>query len=1280
MALNLGNIGKQLGQTIGKVATTNVATLPLKLVQNKEVQKKTLDLKKAYDKQQEEENKKQKEKQKAELERITRVIQGKEKPKNIDEGIALLQPRKVDTKNVLPISKENTTGSNKPISNLQYGINQIPLALVSAGDSFTKSITKSAQDAAKKRVEANKTLKLPNNSLVDILKKDYTTPIPTPLELYGGLLNDKGYTPEQQPNYNAALLNFTSNLPKETLKGKSINEQLKKSSYIGANLNETQKSAVNIGKNVINPVITSATLPLAISNALATGYSENDTRQGADNVINMGTDIATTALLNRYGKLGNVAKNMIGGITGSIVGDVSTGQDVNFGDAALQGVFGAGIGKGQDTLQNVKLPSINNKNLPDIGMTIKNVDDNGNPISRVQQKINEEMANIPTETRKMSAEDMQKYFPDKKTSTPQNLTPPESLQPTLQPKQVQSIQEQPKIDLNANKEVIESIQQNVPKLKQKIAESKLKTNTLPKTPEFQDTQIQKIIADTDMTYGIKPNEKTVKKAIKELTDNFDEEYKVLMKNTNVLNSAEETTKAGMIAKTLAEKAKITGDFTELTNFTKNIRTKATNMGQAIQAFKTWQLDSPERFLLKVQKLIDTANENATVNNALGKNAKKIELTPEDTKFIYNKLEEINKLQGREKAILQSDLEEFVGSKIPKTNQQKFKTLLRMAMLSRPSTGIKNFLGNTGNAILSNIEQPLVGTVDAITSAIRKTPRNVSILPSVGAEAKGFVEGASRQFGDLFHGAIQEAKKFKGTKNINDLKENVKSIDWKNTLKSVDSSRQDTRVADMLDGQQLGHIFKNPIMQKAEDLVKFNVRDDVWYQAAYNQRIADQQKLSKSKDITPEMKIEAERYARDRVFNNDSKVSEAALKARKSTGIIGDIVAPFARTPANMLDKTLDYLPITNVVKILNQVNNIKKGTFDQRRFSELVARLGVGGAVAYAGAEMYKNKLYTPSTDSNSKVRAFDQANKKIPYSFNLNDKNIDISNYPPIAAILNYGAEVQRTLEKSGKKVTEESLERAIFDNIKAQGKGVESIFDASFVQGIKDFMKDVGTEGVGLTGATANAIADVPNMLTPSIIKGANNSIDNFSRQTYDPSPTTNYINSLKSSLPYLSQDLLPRRDVWGNKMEKNEEKQDLTTALLNPFKITTDKTDATTEELQRIYEITNNTEVLPRVVNKNVTVAGITIPLSAKEYNAYQKLNGKYLKQFYDIVIETPEYQNASDDDKIKLLKSIQSNTNKETDNTIKKLALQRIQEESPKLYKTISDEFIKKQSKK
>ena len=308
------------------------------------------------------------------------------------------------------------------------------------------------------------------------------------------------------------------------------------------------------------------------------------------------------------------------------------------------------------------------------------------------------------------------------------------------------------------------------------------------------------------------------------------------------------------------------------------------------------------------------------------------------------------------------------------------------MLSNPKTLLSRNAG--GNILLmtaENIKDIPASLIDMAVSLKTGARTTRGLTPTkLKSQAKGFAEGTS---------------------------------DWARDIKyGVDTS------------VSRGHyelpkkrIFKNKALNFMDQFTRQGLQlgDRPFYTSAYNSRVAELENLVNKGKLNlsgDDIALEAKRFALDRVFQADTNLSKGASKLRESlndmsSGLpLGDLIIPFTQTPANILDKLIDYSPL-GTMRAVKQLGKIGKGTFDQKRFVDVLGRSLTGAGVLMLGYKLASDGILTGDTYdptkkeySNARSLAGEQS-----YSLDLGDKYYSIDWASPIGNLLILGAEAQK-------------------------------------------------------------------------------------------------------------------------------------------------------------------------------------------------------------------------------------------------------------------------------
>lgn len=714
-------------------------------------------------------------------------------------------------------------------------------------------------------------------------------------------------------------------------------------------------------------------------------------------------------------------------------------------------------------------------------------------------------------------------------------------------------------------------------------------------------EVKEIIKKDVPTYNILHNKDVIEQATKEVESNFANEYSRLATAKDF--DALDFEKSRQIAKRLFDN----GEYEQAINLIDNVSANATKKGQAIQALSLWSNMTPEGAVFKAEKLIKEFNKTAPKN-------KQIKLTPEQIKTIREmQTEALNTTDELSKNQAFARTAKYIGELVPKNFAQQAKAYRNIALLLNPKTLGRNIVGNALFNAIDTGSKALAVPIDRMIGKF--TGQQTRVLPQGQAYLKGLKQGAKTGFEEALQGI-------------------------------------DTRGLGQRFDLQSGRTFKNKPMQALETALDVGLRtpDRAFYEATFAESVENMMRAKGLTEPTQEILEQAEREALESVFQNQSKLSDMALRTRKALNTIGtkdfglgDVLIPYAQTPANLAQQGINYSPLG----FIKGASNLAQG--NQREASLDIARSLIGSGLIGGGYGLSKAGVMTPSQfDENY------QKNKRI--RENLQPLGIrpdqigDIwySPFQPMSIPLAVGNAM------------------AYGENpIKA---GTNTIVDLPFLQGISKGLRDL-QEG-DYQKAVENVVSSVPAQFTPTIGSQIAQSIDNYQRETYSPNKLEYGLNQAIAKIPFASQTLPIRYDVTGQPIQRydSEGLQRGFDVFLNPTFVNQKKDDFVLSELKNLYDKTGETKQLLPSVDKKLNYVDVNgqkqkLELTGKQASEYQRVLGQLNYQTINDLMQSPDYQRLSDDEKVKEINLRIAENNKIVKNRLFQIPLPSQKKQNP-----------------
>lgn len=686
---------------------------------------------------------------------------------------------------------------------------------------------------------------------------------------------------------------------------------------------------------------------------------------------------------------------------------------------------------------------------------------------------------------------------------------------------------------------------------------------------------------------------------------------------------------------LMKKYQDKGDYVTEAQIAGKLREIGTESGQTVQAFSILQRMSPEGVLIYTQRQIENAKKEILKNKSqswIDKNQEVLDnlnLTQEEAKKIVENMKEVNSTENqRQKEILLGEVQKIITDKIPATLGDSFKAYRRISMLFNPKTIVRNITGNVGVAPINMIGDSTIGTLaDKLIS--KKTGIRTTGTTNLKTYGKGFKEGAVQAFDDFRRGI--------NTRDINGDKFEIGS-----------------KGKSFNDNQRLGKA-----LNKIDALTNFSldVGDRPFFKAEFMNELENLMKLNDVSEPTVDMIETATKVAEQRTWQDSNKYSETVLNIRKGLNGIniggvgfGDIVIPFAKTPANLTKAIVDYSPL-GVVNAIVDANKLNKATSKgqntaimQKKLVDDISKAFMGSMLYIIGTGLAKAGITSGEADDDKDIANFEKNVLGIqPYSIKIGDKSFTYDWAQPLAAPLGITANLT-------KKNKSESAAQSIFNAI---SQGGNMLYEQSFLQNLKKLL-----DGDDIVKGSIEAIADIPASLVPTFIKQIAEVVDPTARTTYEYNniPKT-ALNKVVAKLPFASKTLQPATDTMGRSIMKNGAEEgkipNIFNIFLNPATTAKRKENPSAEEIYRLYKETGDKTVFPRVAPYYETLNKEKVVLTPEQKTKIQQISGTKANSLITETIKSSGYKILSNEEKVKIINDlVDYSFGKATNEVIKK----------------------------
>ncbi|MEF2644546.1 MAG: hypothetical protein U0N32_00305 [Oscillospiraceae bacterium] len=580
---------------------------------------------------------------------------------------------------------------------------------------------------------------------------------------------------------------------------------------------------------------------------------------------------------------------------------------------------------------------------------------------------------------------------------------------------------------------------------------------------------------------------------------------------------------------------------------------------------------------------------------------------------------------------------------PSTLEQ-IKTYRYLSMLSKPATAARNLVGNMvsdpSDAVSNNIGVGLDMLLSKYTGT-RSVPVDKSYFSKT--KRKGMGEAALKSYIEMgLDASVSNAQGKYGTGGSRSFKMTG------NFLERFLSTWEK---------------YSNYAMVTTDQMQKGGIQAEA-------QRGIDALE-AKGKVAKGALDGRAEEIARERTFQNDSKLARATGIVRRGLNVfsikdkqggsfgLGDIMLPFTNVPGNIASAAIQNSPagfIKAGVEIVKVLNKAKAGTLTADEQAKAVTDFGraFNGTMGIAlFAVLAGAGVMNVAGDDDKDKEALEKSEGVSGTQLNLSALNrwiagestewrdgddlVSIGFLDPINAQMTYGALLADCYKEDGK-ITFGDVTR---ENLSSIYQSVMDLPAMSQFQEIENSLKysKADTTGGKLADATFRYGASQATSFVPNIVSGVAQGVDGTVRDTYNgDTALENGLSAMKSKIPGLRETLPAALDNWGQeKKYTGTAAENFLNATLNPGSVTKYRTSAVNQELYRLGEnidIKYPVKKAPNSGNRD----GEKVSLDQDERRQYQMAYGQTAYDNIQKVIQSSVYKQSSDAEKAAAIQNL------------------------------------------
>lgn len=716
-------------------------------------------------------------------------------------------------------------------------------------------------------------------------------------------------------------------------------------------------------------------------------------------------------------------------------------------------------------------------------------------------------------------------------------------------------------------------------------------------------------------YKTVSNKETLENAYNKLNENGQQEV-VKWHSKDSKNATAEDVAEGWI---LLKQYQDNGDYQSAVEVAKKMRDMGTKAGQAVQAYNILSRLTPEGMFYYAQGELSEAYNKMVQGKSkkwIENNRSKFELTPNETQNILDIMKDVSTMEdGYNKKVKLAEIQKIITDKIPPTAGQSIKSWMRISMLFNPKTQVRNVAGNATILPVNMFSDSVSAGIDKLIS--KKTGVRTMGNTNVKEYAKGFKKGLFESYNDF--------KKGVNTRNIEGNRFEVsEGRNFKNKGIGKALNRVDNLLSFMLDAGDRG-----------------------FYEASFTNSINNQLVLNNTTQVTQDMIDIATNEALQRTWQDNNSYTQSVLKIRnilnkaniKGYGL-GDVLIPFAKTPANLTKAIVDYSPV-GLVKSLTMdarkfKNSLENGQYTAKAQHDFVQNLGKGTAGSFLyvlGYALAKAGIATGEADDDKDVKNFLKNSLGInSYSIKIGNKSFSYDWAQPIATPL--------AIMTNYVKYNEKNPDASILDKaIQSINIGTEQLLQQSFMDSLNTVLNGNGTTLENLS----QSVLELPARAIPTFSKQITDMVDGTQRTSFEyDKPVQSAINSIKAKIPGLSKTLPASIDTLGNEIKKYGGENNFFNVFINPANTNKGELSKAGQEIYNLYQETGDTTIFPRTAPYYINNKGEKITMDSEQRSKFQTVSGSYVENTVEGLLRNKDYNKLNSEKKTKIINEIISDS--------------------------------------
>lgn len=370
------------------------------------------------------------------------------------------------------------------------------------------------------------------------------------------------------------------------------------------------------------------------------------------------------------------------------------------------------------------------------------------------------------------------------------------------------------------------------------------------------------------------------------------------------------------------------------------------------------------------------------------------------------------------------------------------------------------------------------------------------------------------------------------------------------------------------------------------------------------------------DPPASLRAEAVDYSAVQTFTN--KLGPTGQKGMNFIRSVpgGRLVMPFVQTPTNIIKYSFARTPLAYLSGAIK--SEIRAGG---ARAAQAHARIATGSMLMLAMADMTLEGTIVGGGPTDPEVRRAWMADGNQPYSVKVDGRSYQYSRLDPIGLLMGLAADISEISNQAN----QEDSEMIVMAGVTALASNLAS---KTYLRGIFDFigaidasnpMKSPTTYTQNFSGSLmpyssfVRSIAQTSDPImrdTKDLVMGVDGKVDGVA--TF----LQNTINKMRANIPGLSDDLPPRRDLFGAPIDRSS-------GLGMAYDFASPVASRQTTDDPVVAAIVDNRI---KISNPQRVIGGVE--LNAEQFSEFSRLAGEPLKEHLDNLVRSSGFQRLSD----------------------------------------------------